>query len=353
VYENKDEVEDNASVALGYASNYFAYTSPEHHSEVMEFLRTYLQSSMLRRFATRSMHWPFSFDLARIDKLRTLKKRNKVTACFGGDPTQKHSKTVFSVYRKLYALGVDIVVATRRSRAMLRRCLPDDDTSYLMEINCGLAHDAYLTELVKAHLFVSVAESEGAIWEDVRKLLLGQIGVFPYRSGSALSRLLGDSYPFYYNEGREEEAIELALWISGNYDDASAQIAETVEKCRSVFERGPVLHKVWNQITSIIDERYQTHEFKGEVESRDAKLSLQGSVKKVASALGNEFALQVFLDILEENATWLKPWGHKGTLQTLGRVRESLPTMYDLRELLDNLGWKDTCSGHEPMMKRE
>lgn len=351
VYENKDEVEDNASVALGYASNYFAYTSPDHQKDVLGFLRTYLQASMLRRFTNRSLSWPMSFDLERIDKLNTLKKRKNVTVCFGGDPSQKRSRTVFSVYRKLYGIGIDIVVASRESRAMLKRSLPDDDTSYLAEINCSLAQDAYLTELAKSHMFVSVSEGEGANWEDVRKILLGQVGVFPYRQDGVLSRLLGEEYPFYYNVGREDEAVELAAWIAANYDDARSRIAPVVERCRSLFERKAVLRQAWGKITNIIDEGYRTHTFE-EKEEAGKKLSLQGSLKKVATGLGNEFALQVFFDILEEHATWLKPWGHKGTLQTLGRVHESLPTLYDLRELLDNLGWKDTCLGHEPMMKK-
>jgi hypothetical protein len=257
---------------------------------------------------------------------------------------------VFSIYRRLYAVGIDVVVASRESRAMLKRSLPDDDTSYLVDINCGLAYSAYLAELAKSHLFVSVAEDEAAVWEDVRKLLLGQVGVFPYRVDGILSRVLGDDYPFYYNPGRDDEAVDLAVWIAANYDDARSRIAAVVDRCRETFERKAVFKKVWEKLADIIDERYRTHEFKADEDVK--KPSLQNLIKKVATGLGNEFALQVFLDVLEEHATWLKPWGHKGTLQTLGRVHESLPTMYDLRELLDNAGWKDTCLGHEPMMKK-
>lgn len=347
-YKNRDEVEDNASIALGYSANHFAYTTQGHKQAVVEFLKTYLQPSLLRKFDGRAFRWPLSIDLRRIDKIvSSAKKRDRITALFSADPAQRHSKLIFSAYRQLYAMGTEVIVSTRSSRAMLKRSLPDDDTSYLIEINCGIGYDSYLAEVAKCHLFVSVAEDEDAVYEDVRRILLGEVGVFPFVP--AVTTVLGNDYPLLYNPWKEGEAVTLAKWVVDHYEEALEITAGARERLRSEFDRVKVMGLTWENIEKVIDSRYRQHEFKVE----DAqKMSLSTAVKHVSSRLGDEFSLQVFLDILEEHATWLKPWGHKGTLQTLGRVRESLPTMYDLREMLDNLGWTDTCVGHEPMMKR-
>ena len=38
---------------------------------------------------------------------------------------------------------------------------------------------------------------------------------------------------------------------------------------------------------------------------------------------------------------------------SFGNVREPLPTMFDLRMMLDNLGWIDRCDGYKIVFERE
>jgi len=40
-------------------------------------------------------------------------------------------------------------------------------------------------------------------------------------------------------------------------------------------------------------------------------------------------------------------------LQDIGKVGHVLPTLYDIREMLDNLGWVDTCEGQRIMLRKE
>lgn len=350
-YEGRLDTEPAASVAMSYAVNLVAATSSHNRKEIAKFLSTYLSPTMVRLFNENSFVWPTSADVEALDVCRdNIEKPGAPVAFVGGNVENKGTRFILKVYRKLFALGVSSVVASTSSESSVRRSLPGDDVAYLSDIMANIPLDAYDMEVAKAHLFVSAAPSESVFDEEVRRLVLGQVGVFPHEA--FIVDVLGDDYPFYYNAGKEEEALAMASWVSENYDEATGMTEPFRTRVSKRLHQSSVFRGAWEHITGLIDQRYSIHELK-DVPEGTAKVPLFNVVYNVANGLGDEFAMRVFLDVLEEHVTYLKPWGRKGTLQVLGQVKAAIPSLYDLRQMLDNLGWIDRCDQSEVVLTRE
>jgi hypothetical protein len=224
---------------------------------------------------------------------------------------------------------------------MVSRDMPDGDSSFFAINETGLSRDTYRRHASKfGHYFVSAAGEFGVeqMDDDVMKMLLGQVGIFPF-DPSVVERL-GDSYPFLYNSGKTDEAYSLAAWVAENYEQATEMVEPYVQHLRKIHDQDRTLLGFWDSMDHVISQHYETHRVKKSV---DGKKDLLTTVYEVASKLGDKFTLDVFLDVLEEHVTWLKPWGRKGTLQVYGDVETNMPTLYDLRTMLDNVGWVDQC----------
>ena len=337
------------SVALNLASNHFCVTSKQHKKEVNDFIRSCIQPTLARSFNEGVLNWPRSSDLDYLDGcVKAAERSEKITVFCGGEPTLAGFRKVLPIYRKLYALGSSVIISSTSSASRVKNALPDRDTSYIEDMRSGLTPDAYYLDAAKGHLFISVGKDEMTFHDEMERMVLGQVGVFPYED--FISEILGDGYPFYYTLGNYEEAYEMASWVVDNYKQAVKKIKTHVKKIRKIISNRVVFEKAWSQMKDQIDDGYMVNKMKSVV--KDKRLPLFNTVQKVAEGLGDEFAMMVYIDVLEENVPWLKPWRQKGTLQKLGRVRSPLPTVYDVREMLDNLGWKDTCDGGEIMLKR-
>jgi len=342
--------ESAVSFAMSLATSKFGFISEQHKDEVVSFLRQYVRPSLVGYFLEGAFRWPVSSNLEYLDGCKkTATKREKITAFYGGDPTWNKGRKVLSIYRKLFAFGIETVVASTASSSKVKRTFPDRDVSYMSEVNVGVSGDSYYLEAARAHLFVSATDNEVAFYDEIERLILGQVGVFPYLSFT--EEVLGRDYPFFYNLGNEDEACELAVWISENYDKAVRKIKKHIRRVRKEISKEVIFGSIWNHICKCIDDSYRINVLKKEVKGK--RQPLMNSVQKVAESLGDEFMMTVFLDVLEETVGWLKPWNRKGTLKTLGLVRQPLPTMYDLREMLDNLGWVDQCDDSEIRLCRE
>lgn len=336
--KGKDK-EAPVAVAMNFATSLFGFVSSHHKDSVVDFLGKYLRPSLIDHFLKRAFLWPISSDLGILDDCSEVDKGEKITAFLGGNFKYNNAHTVLSIYRRLFALGIDVAIASVDPLTKVKKTYSDRDVSYITEVNAGLPLNSYYLEAAKAHLFVSAIENEIAFIDEVRRLILGQVGIFPYRD--FVVEFLGKDYPFYYNDGNTNEACELAIWIKDNYREATKQIEKFVQVAREKISEKMVFGIAWESIKERIDLFYRVNK----------RSSLFDSVSKVAKGLGDEFAMAVFLDVLEEHVSYLKPWGQKGTLQILGRVRAPLPTMYSLREMLNNLGWEDTCEGPDVTLR--
>ncbi len=337
------------SIAMNYATARVGATSSWHKAELTEYVRSCLVPAQVKRFISRTFDWPLSIDLDFLENCRDTVEKGKTPVVFvGGNPDDNGGKKVLRICRKLFALGVEVALTSRSSPSRVKLLLPDRDISYISEIKSSVPRDSYYLEAAKAHMFISVGRTEGAFHEELERLILGQVGVFPYKE--FVIELFGDKYPFYYNEGDMDEAYEMTAWVAENYDEAIGMIEPFVKIVKEKLSRSQVFLDAWATMGNSIDEGYRVHTMR---DAEDGKaLPLLNAVKKVAEGLGEEFAMTVFLDVLEETVSYLKPWGRKGTLQTLGRVKTPLPTLYDLREMLDNLGWVDQHSGSEIIVRK-
>ena len=271
----------------------------------------------------------------------------------GGFGRSVNKRRLMKVVGKIAALGIaDVALVTMASKYSVEKWLQARDRSAFDVFHTGVRMGMYLKEMSRYHCFVSFSDNDSMVDEiedELLRLIMGQVGVFPCVKW--VTDRIGEDYPFLYNVGKEEEAIALLEWIVDNFGDAQERISSVVEKLAEEHDDRVTLLGAWSEIVKVIDSQYAVNIMR--CNSGDDKKSLFSLVYDVATKLGDKFAIDVFLDVLEEHATWLKPWGRKGTLKQFGDVDFHLPTLFDLREMLDNLGWVDQCDGADIMLKRE
>jgi len=345
----KVSAQDEMSIALNLCTGRVGVISEYVRKQIVSFLGKHILPVDTKRFVDRSFVWRQSSNLSYLDGCRERGERgDKITAFLGGDPDYNGGKKILAIYRNLFVLGVEVKVTSRRSSSKVKQMLPDRDVSYISEIKSKIPVDAYYIDAARSHLFVSAGVSEVGLHDELELLVLGQVGVFPYVD--FIREYLGDDYPFYYNAGKWTEAYEMAAWITENYSEAQVMIEEHVERVRKSVSLEANLFRTWGFVKHEIESQYSVYKM---TEPEDGKVPLFAEVYMVAQGLGEQFAMTVFLDVLEEKVSYLKPWNRKGTLLTLGNVKVPLPTMYDLRLMLDNLGWVDQCKGYNAVFLRE
>ena len=349
----KDVPEDQLLLFANYVASRVAVRSEWGRSIVSRFIGKYLNPSMGSRFLDKSVVWPEGYNVRGIDDLLGSCPRGDVPLLFiGGDFRSSGKRRSLSIARKVAIMGIaDVVLATTSVSRYVDNVL-SGDSSFLSSCLSGLQRAVYLREVARCHCFVSCSDGDRYVDEfedELLRLLMGQVGVFPHAEWVA--KRVGADYPFFYNVGCEEEAIVLVEWIVNNFDDACARIRGSVDGLRERHDDQVVSSGIMGDISRLIDEKYVVREMDYCQPGR--KKPLFSLVHDVAKGIGDEFSLDVFLDILEEHASWLMPWGRKGTLKQFGEVDEHLPTLYDLRQMLDNLGWIDQCDGLDVVVKRE
>jgi len=338
-------------------SNYVGcHVGVRSHSERYSLARTVsinTNAAMSSLFARKSFLWPVGYDLDRVDSVVSESTRKMdglpVFFCGGDFDLSKNKRRELKIARELYATGVaQTLVTSVSARYKIERALPQGDSSFIKVIEAQARPEHYELALAKAHVFVSVARAHDtlAAEEELGRLLYGQVGVFPHQKW--FSMRLGEDYPFYYTTEHDEEAFILAEWIAKNYEDAVGRIEPMVQKLREAQSLETSVAEGWEAMQMWMSAQYHVNEMKPVTD----KPTLFQTVYKVATGLGVSFNLDVFLDILEEHLPWLKAWGRKGSLKVLGDVPQALPTLYDIREMLDNLGWVDTCDGPDIMIRR-
>jgi hypothetical protein len=354
---NIDRVADRIDLAATYIGCHVGLQSDAQRSLLSSFVTTNTNPAMSRVFKDNSFLWPVGYDLDQVDEYVVNANGSPVidvpVLFVGGDFDQTRSKRrELEIAQRLFALTkVDVLVTSRSPRYKLDRVLPKGDTSFIGSVGMRVGLDSYRRSLAKGHLFVSVSNRFNTLAgeEEIGRLVYGQVGVFPHEEW-AIGRL-GPDYPFYYNTGEDDEAVLLAEWIVKNYEDAAERIVPTIQKLRTEQSLGRSVDMAWGAIQATLDERYRVNQIKGPTNENKQPLFL--TVYQVASKLGDEFSLDVFLDVMEEHLPWLKPWGRKGSLKVLGDVPQALPTLYDIRVMLDNLGWVDQCDGPNIVVRRE
>lgn len=330
------------SMAMNLCAGRVGVLSEYSSKQVVSFLGKHIVPVDTRDFIKNTFIWRESSNIKYLEGCKERAERgDTLTAFLGGDPDYNGGKKILPIYRNLFALGTEVKVTSRRSASKVKYMLPDRDVSYISEIKSKVPKDAYYIDAARAHLFVSAGVSEVALHDEMERMILGQIGVFPYVD--FVREALGNNYPFYYNPGKWTEAYEMAAWIVENYSEAEEMVKGVVGHVKLLLSEEINLGHVWSLMKHVIDSQYTVHKMQ---EPEDGKIPLFYEVMAVAKGLGEQFAMLVFLDVIEEKVSYLKPWNRKGSLMTLGNVKVPLPTMYDLREMLDNLGWVDQCKGH-------
>jgi len=352
---------DNVNTWLLLASNYVschtALCSETERQVLSTFVSRKTNPSMSKVFRDRSFFWPRAHDLSKVlqvvEEQSEVKKAREcpVLLCGGDFNFVANKRFEMKVARKLFVITpIKVLVASWSPRYKVEKVFPQLDRSFIQGINARMGLEVYCRSLASAHLFVSCASEFdlAAHEEEIGRLLYGMVGIFPHEPW-VISRL-GKDYPFYYNTGNADEATVLAEWIVTNYDEAVEMIFPLILRLRDEQRLSKVSGQVWEEISMLIRNQYRVHLDRS---GKDGKLTLFQVVEKVAKGLGNEFHLDVFLDVIEEHLPWLKPWGRKNSLKVLGDVPQSLPTLYDLREILDNLGWVDTCDQANIIVRKE
>lgn len=320
-----------------------------------EMISRRLHPAISREFDGVSTVWPVGLDLRDIDRVVGEAKDSKenaeeLTLFCGGDFRNRTAKArELRIAKRIFSAGGPRTsIVSTSYRAKIEQALPKKDTSFLKGLIANVNIDTYRHSVASAHVFVSVLEDRDVSMfsEELTRLILGQIGVFPYTQ--SVIRELGD-YPFVYNEGEEDEAVEMAIWVLENYDKATEMAKPMISKLREKHDIRKTSVAAWDAIQKRVDRAYVVNQMK---ESRTGRPTLFQTVYKVASGLGKEFTLDVFLDVMEEHLNWLKAYGRKGSLKEFGDVPKALPTLYDMRMMLDNLGWVDTSETAKVVLRK-
>jgi len=325
-----------------YVNCYTALRSNSEMSIVSSIVGKNLSPSIARTFVNRSFVWNSSFD--QVD--RCDRSDDSLVVFSGGDfRNSANRRRELLLYRRLFAThGVKVVVYTGSSRSRIKQAFPDGDESFISSINPNVQMGAYTSHLSMADMFVSFSSKFDTvdIDDELSRLLHGQVGVFPYARCSA--DRLGEDYPFYYNSGNSDEAFAVASWVVDHIGDARGMITDVVDKIRSNHFVDHVAGGVVGKIADIV------HSHSGEYGgTRERSIDVIGGV---AERMGDSFPLDVFLDVMEEHLTWLKPFGRKGALKDFGSVRHNMITLYDIRSMLGDLGWVDLCNSSNIVLER-
>jgi hypothetical protein len=349
-----DDIGHWLGLASSYSSCHTAVRSENEKRILAKFISRYANPAMGRLFQERCFSWRSGYDLDIVDKVvKGLPSDGDkpVLFCGGNFDSQKVKREELKIAQWLFAINaVEVMVTSRSSRYKIENVLPSGDSSFVRWINARASSAVYLKDVGRAHLFVSVQEGYDSLAneEEFSRLLMGQIGIFPHLNW--VTERLGSKYPFYYNFGNADEALAMAEWVATHYTEALGSVVSFVSRLRSEHDQESTLMMAWREMAERIQDCYVVHKMK---ERKDGKQPLFSVIHHIAEKLGDSFALDVFLDILEEHVPWLKPWNRKGALKELGEVPRVLPTLYDIREMLDNLGWVDTCEGPSIMLRRE
>jgi hypothetical protein len=340
-------VVEQVAQAVNYTYGHLAVESEGHRKSTLGFVRQHLTPAMQKVFLERSVLWPNGYNLDELDATMsgTIRHSGVTALCAGTFDEPKVYRDVLKMYRKLFAsANIQSTIVTTSAMYKVHRAYPSKDRAFLRSIDVSLFHDAYRREVAKNHFFISAVsgfDCASVLEDELLSLLLGQVGVFP-RGPLTSTRL--DGYPFMYDN--EDEALSLAEWVALNWEKALRMVEPFVSGLRNELSVDNAANVFWSEICHRIDSCYKIHQMK------NTKKDAFRTVYDVATKLGEQFDLDVFLDVLEEHLTWLKPWG-KGALKEMGRVSPGLPTLYDIREMLDNLGWVDACDGMNIVLNRE
>lgn len=340
---------DMSFVASNYIGCHTFCRSKSESRLVFDFVRNASNPSIEKFARMKSFIWPLSYD---VEKFNNDIGNDSVIFFVGGSfkhigKRRRELRIASNLFVKNY---VNVSLSTWSHGKRVRESFPGGDSSFISSIQLDIPRGLYDTTVSNSGVFVSFSESNEISdqEEEIGRLLHNQVGVFPYLRW-AIDRV-GSDYPFFYNSGNDDEALILAEWIACNYKEAVDSISHITERLLSEHCISGSSAACWDSMKSNIDSQYKIWEMKS---SRSGKRTLFQTVYSIASTLGDEFYLDVFLDVLEEHFSWLKPFGRKGTLKIFGELRNYIPTLYDIREMLDNLGWIDVCDHSDIRLKRK
>jgi hypothetical protein len=348
---------DWLNLAHSYTGCHLAVRSDYESRAISSFLRQYSNPAFGRIFLDGLVKWPVVYDPVGydVDSERCYSDVSdnapSVLFCGGeyGIPGLKVDE--LKIAKKLFISGNILAsLATRTPRYKVDKAFPHGDKSFLRWLNTSVEKDEYDREVKRGDFFVSV-QGKGPsliIEEELSRLIVGQVGIVPY--GGLFVEKLGEGYPFYYNPCRLDEAVGMASWVADNLFESRKLVKSFSKDLMEKSDARIVAMDVWHAMAKEIDKTYRVHKMRRSLDGN--RRSVLEVVYDVATKLGDHFMLDVFLDILEEHITWLKPFSRKGTLKSYGDVRPGLPTLYDLREMLDNCGWVDMGGGRGIVLQR-
>ena len=350
----RDVPEEWMYLACSYASCFSAVRSDHDIDVLSRFISRYINPSMSRLFLRRCIEWKPGYDIPELEGVMGKVVPEKRTSMFiGGDFSSfAHEKRdLLSLARRISITGVsDVVLSTPSASYDVEKLMPSGDNSFVDTIHSSMKGLAYYRDASRSLYFVSIADRVGChsdFDDEIARVILGQVGIFP--AAHWITSLVGRDYPLLYNAGHMDEAYALAVWITQNREEAlraAKSLRDRFVREYDMTETHPVF---FDRVGRLIDNDYEIHHLKKVAGKKKPFFNL---VYDISQKLGDSFALDVFLDVLEEHATWLKPWGRKGTLKSYGDMGDALPTLYDIREMLDNLGWIDLCDNADIRLKR-
>lgn len=350
----KDSPDEWSYLACSYMNCHAAVRSEFGKKVLSRLARRYLNASMAKLLLDRCIDWSVGYDVGKMSEISSnaIGKRGDMMFIGGDFESYMDKRDLFLLGKQVSLTGVaDVSLASLSPVSKVERFFPNGDGSFLSTIRASLRPDEYYREASLCRFFVSVADRASCFEEFEREValcLLGQVGVFP-ASDWIMDRVGGD-YPLLYNVGCMDEAYALIVWVVQNKEEAKKIALKLKDKFIVEHDQHSVHYLFFERVLALIKNEYRIHKLK---KFSGKKRPLFSIIYDVSQRLGDEFALDVFLDVLEEHVTWLKPWGRKGTLKSYGDVSIALPTLYDIREMLDNLGWVDTCEKSDIYLRRE
>lgn len=342
VHLSSESIVDKASLAVGFASGSLLSRSEQQGNEMLGFSSQNANPAISRLVANRSAVWPVGYDFSKLEP----KKNKDFTLILATDFSDvSYCARVLRLYRTVSAAAqkkIKVVVASQENQKRAEKCLPDGDASFVSSFRCGLTTEELMGEFASADaFFVPDRVSTDQNYEtEILGLACGCVGVLPNREQYASRIGSVEVYPYYYEPAMEkDQAAEFLLWGIDNRDGFSSVMAESNVSgmLRELHDKNRTSRLIWDTIKKRVAAAYTTHDLMGKA---GKKTSLVKSVHEVAKKLGDRFDLVSFVDVLEEQVSWMKPWGKKGAIHEVGQST-TLPTLYQLREILDNLGWVD------------
>jgi glycosyltransferase involved in cell wall biosynthesis len=339
--------EHRVANAYSYLHGYPLATSTFEENGYRELVTDFFRPAYIDKFNQRIHRVPVAIDIASYQKVRDEEQGNKheKVSLFCGMRfnEDKGIKFIMDVFRTLYASGRDIYVCSTTGTDQIKgtQQIPDKDMSMLKTMKFGCPRDEYVQEAARCHVFLSASKVESFAMHIVEQLTLGLIGVLP--NAQWVWDWIPKEYPFVYEPGDRVEAYTMISWVMDNYERAYEMARPFMDYVAKAYDSKESSKAIFDAFNQRIDERFVDYTKKPLRFSKGGKFRypFRLEVCDAADSLGESFSMPQLLQVLKARMKGTDV----GVFTKLGGPRLGVPTLYDIRMMLESYGWTDACDG--------